>query len=73
MIRKRPSKPDPTKVTPAEIIASVEQLFVGEKYRLYRALRRDPALKEFRQLKRKQAERVKVQKVEARHRQRKAA
>ena len=41
--RKRLSKPDPTKLTLAEILAAVDQLYVAEKYQLYLALRRDPA------------------------------
>jgi hypothetical protein len=41
--------------------AAVEQLFVREKYEVYMALRRDPALKEYRELKRKQRERVRQQ------------
>ena len=33
--RKRLSKPDPTKLTLAEILAAVDQLYVAEKYQLY--------------------------------------
>jgi hypothetical protein len=40
---------------------AVEQLFVGEKYEVYMALRRDSALKAYRELKRKQRERIRAQ------------
>ena len=58
--RKR-LKANPSKLTLSEIMAAVEQLFVREKYEVYMALRRDPALKEYRELKRKQRERIRAQ------------
>jgi hypothetical protein len=51
-------KQDPNKLALTEIMAAVEQLFVREKYELYMAFRRDSALKEYRELKRKQRERI---------------
>ena len=58
--RKR-LRPDPTKLTLSEIMAAVEQLFVREKYEVYMALRRDSALKTYRELKRKQRDRIRAQ------------
>ena len=60
MKTKRP-KPDPDKLTLDEIAAALDQLFVREKYEVYTALRRDPALKAYRELKRKQRARIRSQ------------
>jgi hypothetical protein len=68
--RKRPSKPDPTKLTLSEIMAAIEQLFVREKYDVYMALRRDSALREYRALMRKQREGIREQ---TDHKRRRAA
>jgi len=65
--RKR-LKANPSKLTLSEIMAAVEQLFVREKYEMYIALRRDPALKAYRELKRKQRERVRQQTAQGKRR-----
>lgn len=56
------------------IVDAVDQLYIGEKYELFRVLLRDQGLKAFRELKRKQRERVRAQKATARpHRHKKRA
>ena len=44
-----------------EIMRAFEQLFVGEKYEVYMSLRRDAALKEYREIKRNHRERIRPQ------------
>jgi hypothetical protein len=58
---KQFSGPDPTKLSLDEIMRAIDQLFVREKYEVYMALRRDAALKEYREIKRKQRGRIRAQ------------
>ena len=73
-MKAKPIEDDPNGMSLDEIVAAVDQLYVAEKYELFRVLLRDAGLKAFRELKRKQRERAYAQKAEARpHRHKRRA